>query len=63
MTMDPNSHPIRDISQPGVRAEHPLAKTLREEVALLLHRNSLGFPGAQPVSFSRRHLEELRKEE
>ncbi|KAK3940519.1 mRNA capping enzyme, catalytic domain-containing protein [Diplogelasinospora grovesii] len=61
--MDPNAQPIHDIAQPGVRAEYPLSKHLREEVAKLLNRQSLGFPGAQPVSFARRHLDELKKED
>jgi len=55
--------PIRDIAQPGIRAEYGLAKCLREEVASLLERTSTGFPGAQPVSFARRHLGELQRKD
>ncbi|KAK3368177.1 mRNA capping enzyme alpha subunit-like protein [Podospora didyma] len=59
--MDPDAQPIQDIAKPGIRADGPLAKILREEVASLLNRNQLGFPGAQPVSFARHHLDELRR--
>ncbi|KAK0722313.1 mRNA capping enzyme, catalytic domain-containing protein [Lasiosphaeria miniovina] len=61
--MNENSQPIRDIAQPGIKAEQRLLRILRDEIAKLLDRSSTGFPGAQPVSFSRRHLDELRKED
>lgn len=48
---------------PGIKAEGDLAKNLRHEVADLLGRQQLGFPGAQPVSFNRSHLETLKEEE
>jgi len=51
------------IATPGIKAEPHLAAEFREEVARLLERKSLSFPGAQPVSFARRHLEELTKQE
>jgi mRNA guanylyltransferase len=48
---------------PGVKAEYQLAKQFQIEVAELLKRHNLGFPGAQPVSFAARHIEELKREE
>lgn len=36
---------------------------LRREVADLLGRHQLSFPGAQPVSFARKHLQELKNQE
>jgi len=44
---------------PGVKAGDDIAWTIRREVAGFLHRNNPNFPGAQPVSFARHHLEEL----
>ncbi|KAK8212397.1 mRNA capping enzyme, guanylyltransferase subunit [Phyllosticta capitalensis] len=44
---------------PGVKASKELADGFRREVAQLLGRRSLSFPGAQPVSFARKHLAEL----
>jgi mRNA guanylyltransferase len=61
--MDRESGPIQSIAEPGVKAGPQLAQTLRREVATLLNRSNLGFPGAQPVSFARKHLEELRQQE
>jgi mRNA guanylyltransferase len=55
--------PKFSIETPGVKAEGALLQEFRREVAQLLDRHSLGFPGAQPVSFARRHLDELKKQE
>lgn len=55
--------PVQSIDEPGVKISGDLLRTMRQEVASLLGRNQIGFPGAQPVSFSRKHLEELRREE
>jgi mRNA guanylyltransferase len=45
---------------PGYLAPPDVAHSLQREVAQLLARppNSLSFPGSQPVSFSRKHIEE-----
>ncbi|KAI3343359.1 mRNA capping enzyme [Ustulina deusta] len=60
----PGAHvQIQSIDEPGMRAEGDLLMTMRKEVASLLGRTSTGFPGAQPVSFSRKHLDELRRED
>lgn len=61
--MDESAGPLKDIAAPGIKAQGDLLRELRSEVADLLKRNSHGFPGAQPVSFSRRHMDELRREE
>ena len=48
---------------PGVKAEGALLHALRSEVAGLLSRQSTKFPGAQPVSFAARHLQELQMQD
>ncbi|ORY59082.1 mRNA capping enzyme, catalytic domain-containing protein [Pseudomassariella vexata] len=55
--------PIRSIDCPGIKAQPELARHLREEVAHLLNRDKLDFPGAQPVSFRKPHLEELHRQD
>lgn len=52
---------VPDIDAIGIKAQPALADQFRHEVAQLLGRNSTGFPGAQPVSFSSRHLQQLQK--
>lgn len=47
----------------GIKAEPELTDQFRREVAQLLGRNNINFPGAQPVSFSSRHLLELQKDD
>ncbi|KAL7626836.1 Dcp1p-Dcp2p decapping enzyme complex alpha subunit [Parahypoxylon ruwenzoriense] len=59
----PPPTPIRSIDEPGMRVPDQVVHNFRQEVANLLHRNSVGFPGAQPVSFTRKHLEELLRED
>jgi len=54
---------LQSIDQPGIKATGELLVSMRKEVASLLGRQSTTFPGAQPVSFSRKHLDELRREE
>ncbi|KAI4151721.1 MAG: hypothetical protein L6R39_001963 [Caloplaca ligustica] len=48
---------------PGIRATGELLRAFRQEVADLLGRRSIGFPGAQPVSFAARHKFELQKQD
>ncbi|KAJ5662656.1 mRNA capping enzyme catalytic domain-containing protein [Penicillium macrosclerotiorum] len=57
------SHSVPDLDAIGVKAEPNLAGSFRREVADLLGRNNINFPGAQPVSFSAKHLEELQRED
>jgi mRNA guanylyltransferase len=52
---------ITSLSEPGVKASGDLLRTMRSEVAELLGRHQTSFPGAQPVSFARQHIEELTK--
>ncbi|QUC19540.1 uncharacterized protein UV8b_03781 [Ustilaginoidea virens] len=54
---------IASIAEPGVKAHGPLLYSMRKEVADLLERNQTSFPGAQPVSFARQHLDELQKQD
>lgn len=48
-----------DLAAIGTRLSNDEANFHRGTVADLLQRRSLGFPGAQPVSFARHHLTEL----
>lgn len=54
---------VPNIAEVGILAEPGLAHDFRQEVASVLERNSLSFPGAQPVSFARKHLQELQQRE
>jgi mRNA guanylyltransferase len=44
----------------GLWAGQELQRTFQREVADLLGRDNLNFPGAQPVSFAARHISELK---
>lgn len=55
--------PLDNIAAPGIKIEGELLYNMRTEVARMLDRKNLNFPGAQPVSFARRHLEELCRQE
>lgn len=52
-----------DLDSVGIKAEPGLADQFRREVADLLGRNNLSFPGAQPVSFSTKHILELQRDD
>ncbi|KAL2355777.1 mRNA capping enzyme alpha subunit [Cryomyces antarcticus] len=49
------------LSDVGEKADNETADYYRREVAHLLNRRQLSFPGAQPVSFCRHHIEELQR--
>ncbi|KAJ3484333.1 hypothetical protein NLG97_g7078 [Lecanicillium saksenae] len=55
--------PVASIAEPGIKAEGQLLYTMRKEVAGLLGRSQTGFPGAQPVSFARKHIEALMSQD
>ena len=48
---------------PGTKAEGQLLYHLRDEVKELLSRETSRFPGAQPVSFAARHIQELQQQD
>lgn len=54
---------LERLDAPGIRAEGNVLHSMRREIANQLRRQQLGFPGAQPVSFTRKHIDELRKQE
>ncbi|EZF31743.1 hypothetical protein H109_04128 [Trichophyton interdigitale MR816] len=54
---------VPDIDAIGIKAEPHLADQFRREVAHLLGRSSLSFPGAQPVSFASHHIRELQEKD
>ncbi|CCD54703.1 hypothetical protein ACHAO1_008112 [Botrytis cinerea] len=57
------SGPVHDIQAPGIQAQGEILFHMRREVAQLLNRSNPSFPGAQPVSFTRRHLDELTRQD
>ncbi|KAF1927387.1 mRNA capping enzyme, alpha subunit [Didymella exigua CBS 183.55] len=61
----PSSVPVHapPPQMPGNLVPNEDARGLKEDVAALLERDRMGFPGAQPVSFGRDHLAELQKRE
>ncbi|KAI1771369.1 mRNA capping enzyme, alpha subunit [Hypoxylon cercidicola] len=54
---------IQSIDEPGLKPPGHVVASLRQDVATLLHRSSTTFPGAQPVSFTRKHLDELLRDD
>ena len=57
------SHSVPDLDSVGIKVEPQEADWLRHKVAGLLGRSNLSFPGAQPVSFSSKHLTELQQKD
>lgn len=55
--------PITSIERPGVKAEGEVLETMQREVRDLLGLTHTKFPGAQPVSFSKKHLDALKRDE
>lgn len=49
------------LDEVGIKLSHDDATFERQNVADLLGRQTVNFPGAQPVSFARRHLDELQR--
>jgi mRNA guanylyltransferase len=54
---------VTNLSAPGLKIDGELLYTMRNEVAQLLDKKNTSFPGAQPVSFARRHIEELAQQD
>jgi len=52
-----------NLSDVGLKLENEHADFHRKTISDLLNRRRLGFPGAQPVSFARKHFEELQRTE
>ncbi|KAI5301251.1 Dcp1p-Dcp2p decapping enzyme complex alpha subunit [Ascosphaera pollenicola] len=50
---------VPELDEIGQPAHPDLEYQLKSEISALLDRPNRGFPGAQPVSFARRHLHEL----
>jgi len=48
---------------PGDLIPNHKAEALKDEVANILQRDNIRFPGAQPVSFAREHVAELQNQE
>jgi mRNA guanylyltransferase len=61
--MEQEPGPIESIDRPGLKTQGQHLYTMRKMVAELLGRHQTGFPGAQPVSFARQHLDELNKQD
>ena len=59
----PHDYPPLIAQIGGVWAGPDLSDTFRTEVANLLSRHNRGFPGAQPVSFAGKHIQELKKQD
>lgn len=51
---------LLQLSEVGDLIPHNEVRSIQMRVSDLLQRRSLNFPGAQPVSFARKHLQELQ---
>lgn len=54
---------VADLDKVGQKVDLQYTLEMRREVARLLQRDSIGFPGSQPVSFVRSHVKELQDRE
>lgn len=54
---------VPELGELFLKAEGDLLQAFRHEVADFLERQSLGFPGAQPVSFARKHFDNLLQDD
>lgn len=62
--MDPHHDPDSLVARVGGQwAGEGLQRSFREEVAGLLGRHNTSFPGSQPVSFSGKHIDELKSQD
>ncbi|KAI9723497.1 MAG: Dcp1p-Dcp2p decapping enzyme complex alpha subunit [Chrysothrix sp. TS-e1954] len=60
----PSHQPVPDLASLGFfKAEPHIHRLVSSDVAGHLARGSTNFPGAQPVSFSRKHLQALRQQD
>ena len=65
---EPPPHPHHDyppllLEIGGVWAGDDLQRNFQHEVSDLIGRHNLNFPGAQPVSFAAKHIQELKRED
>ena len=60
--MVPKPSSVPDLDAVGIKkAPQEVANVLKPILAAALHRNAHQFPGAQPVSFARRHIQALKE--
>nr|4PZ6_A Chain A, mRNA-capping enzyme subunit alpha [Schizosaccharomyces pombe 972h-]4PZ6_B Chain B, mRNA-capping enzyme subunit alpha [Schizosaccharomyces pombe 972h-] len=60
-SMAPSEKDIEEVSVPGVLAPRDDVRVLKTRIAKLLGTSPDTFPGSQPVSFSKKHLQALKE--